>query len=320
VLKEATGRDVSNLIVGSPTGTMLPKPELFDHAEIRVYLQVAAQKIGRKSFLATYEREKNSAASGRLPVAGRGKTKTAVIEDYWNAIGKSGTPYSEEMDRDAERISTAHPDMLAFKFFKASMKLLSEISESGLQVARQEYESVFGAGSWDDLQSTSTLMPAQDMAKTVDRFWRLPGEQFGLNVTSLEELAPEKRTALLIDTLAGIAETAFEAIPDPPSRSSLARNMARSFIGDLITPTEAIDLLQLAQQQLEHYAASKQFAGRQTTKAKYLCPICNSQFEDGVKASADFINKPESHTNRGIAQGLLLRAHLAPAFARRAGI
>jgi len=32
-------------------------------------------------------------------------------------------------------------------------------------------------------------------------------------------------------------------------------------------------------------------------------PICNSPFEEGSKASSDLIDKPESHTNRGISHG-----------------
>jgi len=302
VLKEATGKDVGRFMIGSPTGNILPKPELFDYEEIRAYLEAATRKIGRKSFITAYEREKKRVASGKPATAGRNKSKAEVIEDYWAAKGKVGDRYSSEMDVDADRISLAHPDMLAFKFFKAALKP-EMIGAEGVRIAREEYEAIFGAGSWAALLSTSTLMPAQDMAKTVDRFWQLSGQLFQLKVGTIEELAPEKRTELLINTLAEIAEKVYASIPNPPSRADLSRKMAAEFIQDLINPEAQTDLASLARQQLEFYSISKRFAGKQTKKARFFCPICNTPFEHGVKASADFINNPESHTNRGVAHG-----------------
>jgi len=302
ILREATGKDVTRFIVGSPTANILPKPDLFDYSEIQAYLEAAAHNIGRESFLKAYEHEKKRFASGK-PVGGqRRKSKAEVIEDYWRKTGKSGERFSPEMDREANRISTAHSDMLVFKFFKATMKP-ELVRDVGAKVAQQEYEAVFGRHSWDALLSTANLMPAKDMAKTVDLFWQLPGNRFGLSVTTIEELEPEKRTQLLIGTLSGIVNRAYAAIPDPPSRASLALEMAVSFIQDLISPAAQVDLANLARQQMEFYAASKPFAGRQTQRARYVCPICNTPFEKGTKASADFINHPESHTNRGIAHG-----------------
>lgn len=296
ILKEATGKDVTRFMVGSPTGNILPKPELFEHSEIRLYLEAATRKLTRKSFVTTYEREKRRG----IVTTSRGKSKVSVIEDYWAAKGKAGERYSPEMDREAERISTAHPDMLVFKFFKAAMKP-ELIGNDGTKAAQQAYETLFGSGSWAALLSTSTLMPAQDMAKTVDLFWQLPGQQFGLDVATLEEVAPEKRTDLLIDTLAQIAKKVYAAIPNPPTRATLAKKMASGFIQDLVSPAAQIDLAELVRQQMASYAASKPFAGKQTKKAQYICPICNTPFKEGTKAKADFIDKPESHTNRGVA-------------------
>jgi len=300
VLKEATGKDVTRFIVGSPTGSILPKPDLFDHSEIQAYLEAATRKIGRKSFMTRYEREKNRALSRRTAASGGGKSKAEVIEDYWKAKGNTNNRYSPEMNKEADRISTAHPDMVAFKFFKATMKQ-EFIGDGGIGIAQQEYEATFGSGSWAALISTSTLMPAQDMAKTVDLFWQLPGQRFQIGIGTVEELASEKRTELLVKTLSGIASKVYAAIPNPPSRATLAREMAASFIQDLVSPTEQFDLTELARQQMTFYAASKPFAGKQTRNAKHICPICNTLFEGGTKAAADFIAKPESHTNRGVA-------------------
>lgn len=303
VLRVTTGREVTQFIVGSPTANIMPKPDLFEHSEIRMYLEAATHKVGRKSFITAYEREKKRFAGSRPPATGRGKSKAKVIEDYWMMAGKtSGPRYSPQMDLEAERISTAQPDMVVFKFFKAAMQA-GLVGDGGIEVARQEYEAVFGLGSWTALTSTSTLMPDRDMAKTVDLFWRLPGQRFGLAAHQVEELAPEKRTELLIDTLTGIANKVYAAIPDPPTRATLARKMAASFMQDLIAPATGVDPTSLARQQVEFYAVSKPFAGKQVKRARYLCPICNTPFKEGTKATADYIDKPESHTNRGIAHG-----------------
>jgi hypothetical protein len=302
ILKNATGRDATQFIVGSPTANILPKPELFEFKEIRTYLVAATKKIGRKSFITNYQREKIKVLSGRKAAAGRGKSKAKVIEDYWKLAGKSGIKYSSEMDHDAERISNAQPEMVAFKFFKAAMKP-DFIGNDGIKIAQEEYDIIFGSGSWNALLGTSTLMPDKDMAKVVDRFWQLQGQQFNIAAKQIEELAPEKRTELLINILTKIANKVYESISEKPSRTTLASEMAEKFIQDLIYPAIQLDIIKLARTQMEFYYLSKPFAGKQTKKARYICPICNAPFEEGTKASSDFVDKPESHTNRGISHG-----------------
>ncbi|MCX6718931.1 MAG: hypothetical protein NTZ38_00960, partial [Candidatus Taylorbacteria bacterium] len=302
ILRDATGRDVTQFIVGSPTANIMPKPELFDFRELRMYLEAATKKIGRKSFITIYEREKKNLASGKKATSGRGKSKAKVIEDYWKLTGRSGNKYSPEMDRDAERISNAQPEMVAFKFFKAAMKS-DFIGVDGSRNTQKEYDTIFGSGSWSALLSTSTLMPDKDMANTVDIFWKLPGQNFNIAAKQIEELAPEKRTALLVDVLTKIANKVYEEISNKPSRIALARKMAARFIQDLVHPALQVDMAERAKTQMEFYYLSKPFAGKQTKKARYICPICNSPFEEGSKASSDLIDKPESHTNRGISHG-----------------
>jgi len=63
-------------------------------------------------------REKEKTCFGQKATSGRGKSKAKVIEDYWKLTGRSGNKYSPEMDCDAERISNAQPEMVAFKFLK----------------------------------------------------------------------------------------------------------------------------------------------------------------------------------------------------------
>jgi hypothetical protein len=264
----------------------LPKPDLFDYREIKVYLVEASKRANPFSFRKKPREYRHNVVAKYLSLRG----------DIFEELNDSAT------DLQSERIGSARSEMAVFRFFKNAMGS-DLIGEDGVSVAEQEYDAIFGQGAWNDLKSMSTYMPAPDMAKRVDRFWKLPGKQFRLDVVSIEELAPERRVELLIDTLTGIANKVYAAIPNPPTRATLAREMAAGFIQDLVSPAKQIDLAELARQQMEFYAASKPFAGKQTKKARYVCPICNTPFEEGTKAAADFVDKPESHTNRGVAHG-----------------
>lgn len=303
-INTAIARDVTPLMVGSPTGNILPKPELLSFKESRQYLSRAGQKIGTQSFLTTYNRER---AKGSLK-SGRGKTKAAVIKDYWTLTGNDGEDYSSKMDIDAGRISVAQPEMIIFKFFKAMMdpSKVTTIGPDGAEHAGELYEITFGDGSWVKLQSTSTLMPANDMAKTVDYFWALPGSAVGHpEVATVSELPDQTRLQTLVDLLDKIAQQVYEYIDRPSPRDQLAYSMSSAFVLDLVRPLYDSNIQSFAQNQLDHYSQSKAFAGKENKKGIYLCPICNIPFNysDGIKASANFIDNPQTHSNRGIAHG-----------------
>lgn len=309
-ISEAIARDVAPLMVGSPTGNILPKPHLFSFAESRRYLQTAAEKIGKQSFASAYQREKKrfqeTGAPG--PRTGKGKLKADVIREYWRYAGTDGEPYSDKMDRDAGRISVAHPEMMVFKLFKAMTdpQKVEPIGDDGAALASTLYEKTFGSGSWAALQSTSTIMPAKDMARTVDYFWALPGATINHpEVPTVAELPDQTRLQVLIDILEGMAQEVFIAIARPSPRDMLSHNMADAFSHDLLLPADSGAVQTLAQQQFDHYSQSKPFAGKESTKGIYLCPICNAPFHSttGVKASADFVDNPQTHTNRGVANG-----------------
>ncbi|MFQ5802014.1 MAG: hypothetical protein ACE5JQ_03845 [Candidatus Methylomirabilales bacterium] len=290
-IDEVISRDVTPLMVGSPTGNILPKPDLLSFAESRQYLQSAARKISLQSFV-------------RKPP----RAKRRVVEDYWKLKGKVGNPTDEQVEQEAGRISVAQPEMLVFKFFKAMMDpdKVEAIREDGAALARKFYEETFGPGSWTALQSTSTIMPARDMAKTVDYFWALSGSAVGHpQVPKVEQLHNEVRLQALVDLLDGIAKKVYSAISRTSPREQLSQNMATAFIKDLVSPTVGGDIRTLAQEQLAHYSQSKLFAGKESTRGIYFCPISNVpfKFQDGIKASADFIENPQTHTNRGVAHG-----------------
>jgi hypothetical protein len=283
-LDRTMARDVTTLIVGNERQNFLPKPELFDYREVKTYLQEASRRANPLNF-------KKKSPKYRDEVV---KNYLALREDVNDKINDS------LVDFHSERIGSARPEMAVFRFFKCAMDS-NLIGADGVKLAEQEYNKVFGQGTWDNLKSMSTYMPALDMAKRVDSFWKLPGKQFGINIAHIEEVAIEKRIELLIEILVQIANTVYTSIPSPPTRENSAYEMATSFIQDLVSPAAQVDLAELAKKQMESYNDSKPFAGKQIKKARYLCPICNMPFEGGTKAAADFIDNPQSHTNRGVA-------------------
>jgi hypothetical protein len=290
-LSAALGGDVGRLMVGSPTGNILPKPELLSFAESRNYLLTASRNINPQSF-------------AKKPM----KAKRKVVLDYWALTGRGEEAGEGEVEHEAGRISAAQPEMLVFKLFKAMMdpEKVRVVASAGAALAGKLYEESFGIGSWQALQSTSTLMPARDMAGTVDYFWRVPGAKVGHpEVESVEELAPEVRARVLIDLLDRMAQNVYSSTGCPSPREGLARAMSEAFSGDLLSPGNHADVRLLAEKQLLHYASSKPISGKESTKGRYLCPICNGPFEgeQGRKASADSIENPQTHTNRGVSHG-----------------
>src|SRR5205823_3367544 len=100
-------------------------------------------------------------------------------------------------------------------FFKAAMDpdKVPVIGVDGAEQARQKYEFIFGAGSWNQLQSTSTLMAAKDMAATVDRYWELSGDSVGHPESpQVEQLPNETRLNVLVELLSNVAASVFEKI------------------------------------------------------------------------------------------------------------
>lgn len=283
VLQENLGGDVVRLVVGSPVATMLPKPELFDHQELEDYLRIAHQRIGSGSF------------SKKKP-----DKRKEVIASYLDT--EESEINETTLELETERIGHAQPEMIVFKFFKAAMSE-NMVGSSGFQRAAELYDEVFGEGAWSGLQGTSTLMPAKEMKLVIDNFWKLPGAKFDKSVETLEELNPAIRLEVLLQALEEIAQQVYSEMEGPPSRTALANDMSRSFVSDLVAPSPLPDFAEIAELQQEYYSISKKFAGKDVKKAIYFCPICNTPFESGTQAKADFIDKPESHTNRATAYG-----------------
>jgi len=283
VLQENLQSEVARLMVGSPTATILPKPELFDHQELDDYLRIAYRRIGSGSF------------SKKKP-----DDRKKVVASYLSV--KQADVDQETLELETDRISQAQPEMIVFKFFKAAMSK-ALVADEGFQRSAALYEEVFGNGTWDGLQSTSTIMPAKEMNLVIDPFWKLPGNKFGRSVGTVEELDSASRLEVLLEVLKEIAQQVYSEMEYPPSRAALAEDMARSFIVDLAAPTSLPNFAEVAKLQRESYSTSKKFAGKKRQNAHYFCPVCNTPFDSGTQARADFVDKPEAHTNRATAYG-----------------
>jgi hypothetical protein len=306
-IKAAMPASLASLVVGNPLQSMIPKPDLFDYRDLRECLRVAASRVKRANF-------------AKKPEADRRRVVTA----YRALKGDPENVSSETLALESSRIASAHPEMCVFKFFKAALdsKLIgSQITKAATEayqsptavgekpkkktvedVAKAEYDRTFGEGAFSDLQGTSTLMPARDMALTIDRFWSLPGNQFGLDIEKLEFLLDHaKRESILIDALGEVGDKVFDALPDEtrPVRAS-SDDIAKSFLPDLVHPSPSNSVVD-ASGQIMAYGQTKKNARR--SKDAHLCPICNGTFDGGTVAKADFLANPESHTNRAVSHG-----------------
>ena len=304
-IEKAMPREMAQLIVGSPLQSMMPKVDLFDYQDLKGCLTVAARRVNRTTF-----RNK--------PESARRKT----VADYLKRKDDDSPIDENKLALETNRIGAAQPEMCIFKFFKTALagnllgkqvtpeaeETYADFAEGGgkrklpkvnpQSVARAEYDNVFGEGAYADLQSTSTLMPARDMALTVDRFWSLDG----LDVSKIEYLDDTKRVEILIDALVDIADKVYTAIPaeNRPTRAT-PEDIARCFMPDLTHPSPKLDLDELIAQQIQAYGETK--ANARKEKGLHLCPICNGAFDGGTKAKADFVGNPEGHTNRGVSHG-----------------
>ena len=308
-IREAMPSEMAKLIVGSPLQSMMPKADLFDYRDLGACLKVAARCVNRTTF-------RNKPESARR--------KTVV--DYLKRKNDNSPIDENKLALETDRIGVAQPEMCIFKFFKTALasnllgkqvtpeaeETYADFAEGGgkrkapkvnpQSVARAEYDAVFGEGTYADLQSTSTLMPARDMALTIDRFWSLDGSQFEPNVSKIENLHDDRRGEILIDTLVNIANEVYAAIPaeNRPTRAT-PEDIARCFMPDLLHPSPQLNLDELIVQQMQAYGQTK--ANARKDKGLHLCPICNQTFDGGTKAKADFVDNPEGHTNRGVSHG-----------------
>ena len=331
-IEKALPKEMAKLIVGSPLANMMPKPELFDHRHLKDCLRVAARRVNRTTFRGKPESQRRKTVADYLKRSnddstidetklaletdriGMAQPEMCIFKFFKSALsdsllGKQVTPESEEtyanFNIDGQEPTEQHSEQLNLDLGELTkgrgQKTPRKITPQ--TVAQLEYDAVFGGGAYAALQSTSTLMPAREMAATIDRFWSLDGARLGANVSKVEDLGDDaKREEILINALASIADRVYAAIPaeNRPTRAT-PEDIAQCFMPDLIYPSPKLKLEEVISQQLQAYGQTK--ANARKEKGPHLCPICNGMFDGGTKAKADFVSNPEGHTNRAISHG-----------------
>lgn len=313
-----------SLIVGSIIATFLPKPEIFDYRFLKQYLMEATkranqklwEKVNRKNAwkYANYHSLLESTQDldiARCASAGsEAGLMKKVPESYHHLLIAEVDDLSEpETRRLLRQMGEAYPEMAVFKFFREATKLMDE---KGLAATKSAYNDLFGKVAFDALISTSTLMPAQDQAFTVDFFWNLQLEKLAdflqipeLNVEGTAgTLDSKRRITLMIDTLSKIGAIGFAAMEHPPTVDNFAREVAAVLVADLIVPVSVItDVRAHAEQQLAYYEQAKHNI-RTEREAGHICPVCNHPFEQAKVAKADYLDKPTGFTGRKFAYDL----------------
>jgi hypothetical protein len=316
------------MVVGNPLASFIPKPDLFDYREMLLYLKQAMSRIGHGSFLKKPAPVRQKVVAKYLSLAAsdvadvdrqseridRAQPEMLAFKLFKNAVsleiaGKIGSlldpdKLAETQRRRDERLELgSDPEKAEAEYQRQLRKLMQEGIASWERIVTEAYDAYFGAGAFARLKTTSTLMPAREMAAIIDPFWALPGNVFGLPHTRVELAPDDQRAAALTRTLNDIAQQAYRQLPESlrPTRATPVQ-LATSFIGDLVHPTPELSLADLSQKQIVAYGKSKPSALREGV-APRLCPICNNMFDRGTVASADFLGKPESHTNRAVAHG-----------------
>ena len=330
-IENAMPNQMAKLVVGSPLANMMPKPELFDYRDLRDCLTIAARRVNRTTFrrksesqrrktIVDYlERKNDDSTIDEIKLAletdriGVAQPEMCIFKFFKAALAPSvlGNQVTSEAQetysnfaKDNQEREEQHSEQLYLGIDgstnSSKKKKLPKITPQ--TVAQMQYDSVFGDGAYAALQSTSTLMPAREMAATIDRFWILDGSRFERDMSRIEYLDDTERQQILIDTLVDIANDVYSAIPteNRPIRAT-SEDIAQCFMPDLIYPSPNLQLDEIIAQQLQAYGQTK--ANARKEKGLHLCPICNSLFDGGTKAKADFVANPKAHTNRGVSHG-----------------
>jgi hypothetical protein len=317
----------AKMVVGNPLETFLPKPDFFDYREIRDYLKQATQRISRGSFRKKPVTARRKVIENYYQKLGHSSPisdqQIDVESDYIDtaqpemlafkffkvaldpemAGKKQGFAIPEQAkELEAAQADSTLPEKERKRITKALKTIHREAEVEWVSEVATKYEAYFGEGSFARLQSTSTIQPAHEMATVIEPFWQLPGKNFGLDDKQIGLERDDVRMNVLIETLTDIANYAYALLPEDarPIRAT-PTEVATTFVDDLIHP-HTVDIKLLAGQQLDAYKISKPKTFK-PGNASRICPICNKYFSQGTTATADFLDKPESHTNRAVAHG-----------------
>lgn len=342
-LGDTSGAGHAELVVSrrAATQTVFPSPDIVDIARLREYLEVARTRARPEGFArkkAAHQRAVLDKYFAHLDVdllheyVGVARNRpfrarfAALASERRHQIlyrfCRRALRDDAILGREAGRVARARPEMMILKVlrdatlvkdkegkvFNPTRACFDEAAERSLDAfadrLAKAYDELIGhQGAYEELARTSTLQPFQDM-RTVHRFWRLPASRFGGTIVGdrVELLPDDERATLLIDRLVAIFEQAVADLPaEHRPRSLTPRDFAEAFARDVVHPGTGAGAPDDARRELQHYCAGKE--STKTPSGDHLCPICNEAFGAGRPAKADFLDKPEQHTNRAPALG-----------------
>lgn len=299
VLTEIVDKDYSSLIISSNfSKTVIPKPDLFNLKHLRRYLRVASTRLRTASFEGAHYPKRKATAE---EIAAMADGNRELTFKYLSEKAKMKNPEAAipeltqaDIEKFIARQAEQQPDIAIWIFFRAALKLglLGDI--------QQRFNDVFGAGSYERFEKCpSQRQFVRNMIYGSEIFGEMTQASFDLGNDQKVELLPVgQRIDLLIDTLAKVVDASNQ------DTTSAQADIASAFNDDLLHPyhSEKEWLTLAASEQLNSYSESRKSAYSKASKPR-LCPICNSQFRDGVVAKQDFVDSPEAHTNRAISHG-----------------
>jgi hypothetical protein len=179
LVEAAMGKEFANAVVTTDfRASAIGMEPLFDYREIESYLMIAGQRVSGG--------ENRFAKQLTSPSTQRNVEKK-VCNYLSFRTGENVTNVDETtLIRESQRISRAYPEMCIFKFFKAALdeRMIGEVTTPEAQsayaaqippkkgrkaqtvtpqdVARIEYDSVFGEGAFD--ANCKKLLPSSQLA------------------------------------------------------------------------------------------------------------------------------------------------------------
>jgi len=304
-LQELFDKDMSEFVVGKNVCQSMFFPEFFDYNQLDHYMWLASTRVSRKENLIIKKKWED------------------VSRRYCESIGVEPTP--ENLEFHAHRLNSAYPEMAVFRFLKDVLHqdfLGTEVSEEArehyrekfdkdfstpVEIAKFEFERVFGEGSYKLFSHVSTWNPVMHM-QLIDRYWDLSPKNIDvdIDVSQIGLIAKhDLRLEILVQVLTRIATKVFNALEEGKRESyrvsSLPRQVAEMAISEVLYPTfdRLENVKQMAMDCLQHYGVSKHNVF--LSSGEKICPNCNRPFTDGMRAKVELFDNPTAYTNRAPA-------------------
>lgn len=300
------------LMHGDITATYLVKPELFNLDLLPYLLNYAGKRIRNRSFaeiqdgaVVSYRNIKEIyRVTGDYTLAKKANTKKtenlkATLSQYDQYLIESAQSIlPQERERLAARIGYGYQEIAILKMFKCitdpANGIVNEMQQNRLA---EKYDARFGTNAYAALKSTSSFMPALDLALVVDNYWNLPYEEAQFpGITIYPGMPLEERKEKLIGWLEEILNSTLKE-ESGVKGVDLAERMAVVFLQDLEMPRLQPNITETARFDLEANAKAKLTINSEKL-VPHICPFCNNGFTAGHKAIEDMVSNVTRFSNR----------------------